>query len=280
MEAEVCLLLAVERSGTHLLRSLLGNARGVVAPGEICNATIPHNRSSKTSFFHYREQMCRENPEFFFPTEPVQRKLLDGFVDSLRASHSGKKLIVLDVKYAHVHNFNFFWWDPLEKPYLIQYAKKKRLKILHLVRRKAYRTAISGFYANQTGVWRAKSEEDIRQIRVTVDPGRLEKKARAIARSISRFEDWLSECPHLQIDYEDLTENRVTALESLRSYLGLKQPIADEPGFVKTTPPLEDTVENFSEIEDLLDIDWRRVSRLEKRERRRARPRPDADTEE
>jgi|SRR5579871_275401 len=275
MGPEVCLLLAVERSGTHLLRSLLANVRGVVAPGEICNATIPHNRSAKTSFFHYREEACRNDSEFFFPTEPVQRRLLDGFVDSLRANHSGKRLIVLDVKYAHVHNFNFFWWDPLEKPYLIQYAKRKRLKVLHLVRRKVYRTAISGFYASESGVWRAKSQEDTKQIRIAVDAERLEKKARAIARCIARFEDWLSACPHLQIDYEDLLEKRDSTLESLQTYLKLKQAIADEPGFVKTTPPLEDTIENFAEIEPLLDRNWKDLARKGKGNKRRHQARSD-----
>jgi len=268
MGTQICLLLAVERSGTHLLRSLLGNVRGVVAPGEICNATVPHNRDANASFFRYRKQACLEDPELFFPTEPVQRRFLNGYIDFLRSSYSGKKLIVLDVKYAHVHNFNFFWWDPLEKPYLIQFAKRQRLKILHLVRRKVYRTAISGFYANETGVWRAKSEQETRQIRITIDPEKLRKKALALSRSIARFEDWLSGSPHLQIDYEDLTENRENVLQSLQSYLGLKREIADEPGFVKTTPPLEDSIENFSEIEPFLDLDWKSVSHPRKSRRR------------
>jgi hypothetical protein len=248
---------------------LLGNVRGVVAPAEICNATVPHNRTAKTSYFRYRQQVCLEDPELFFPIEPVQRKFLDGFIDYLRSSHAGKTIIVLDVKYAHVHNFNFFWWDPLERPYLIQYAKKKRLKVLHLIRRKVYRTAISGFYASQSGVWRAKTEEETRQIRITVDPDKLQKKAVALARSIARFEAWLSGCPHLQIDYEDLLEDRDRTLQSLQSYLGLKDEIADEPGFVKTTPPLEDTIQNFDEIESLIDLDWRKVSRAGTRKPRR-----------
>lgn len=268
MATDICLLLAVERSGTHLLRSLLGNVRGVVAPGEVCNATVPQNRNAKTSYFRYRQQAYLENPELFFPTEPVQRKFLDGYMDSLRSSYPGKKLVVLDVKYAHVHNFNFFWWDPLEKPYLIQYAKRQRLKILHLVRRKVYRTAISGFYAGETGIWRAKSEEETRQIRITVDLEKLQKKALGIARTIARFEDWLSGSPHLQVDYEDLTENREHVLESLQSYLGLKHEIVDEPGFVKTTPPLEETIENYDEIESFLDLERQSVFPARKSRRR------------
>src|SRR5947207_4090115 len=265
MNADICLLLAAERSGTHLLRSLLANARSVVAPGEICNATVPQNRDAKSSFFRYKQQACLEDHELFFPTEPVQRKLLDGFIDFLCSTYRDKALVVLDVKYAHVHNFNFFWWDPLDRPYLIQYAKRRPLKIVHLVRRKVYRTAISGFYANETGVWRAKSEEETRQIKISVDPKRLEKKAVLLARTIARFVGWLSRCPHLQIDYEDLTENREPVLRSLQSYLGLKHDIVDRPGFVKTTPPLEDTVENFHDIASLIDLDWKKLSGAGKR---------------
>jgi LPS sulfotransferase NodH len=261
---EICLLLAAERSGTHLLRSLLANVRGVAAPGEICNATVAENRTAKASFFRYRQQACLEDPEFFFATEPTQRKLLDGFIGHLRSAYGGKALVVLDVKYAHVHNFNSFWWDPLDSPYLLQYAKRNRLKIVHLIRREVYRTAISGFYANETGVWRARSEQETRQIRIAVDPDKLQKKASLVARTIGRFDDWLSRVPHLQIDYEDLLENREAVLRSLQSYLGLKHEIADRPGFVKTTPPLEDSVENFSEIEPLLGLDWKSVSRARK----------------
>lgn len=265
---EICLLLAAERSGTHLLRSLLGNVRGVAAPGEICNATVAQNRTGRSSFFRYRQKACGEDPEFFFATEPVQRKLLDGFIAHLRSSYEGKSLLVLDVKYAHVHNFNSFWWDPLDSPYLLQYAKRNRLKIVHLIRRDVYRTAISGFYASETGVWRARTEEETRQIRIVVDRARLQKKAGLVARTIARFDEWLARVPHLQIDYEDLLGDREAMLRSLQSYLGLEQEIADQPGFVKTTPPLENSIENFSEIEPLLGLDWRSVSRARKPRRR------------
>jgi LPS sulfotransferase NodH len=274
MEADICLLLAAERSGTHLLRSLLANARGVVAPGEICNATVPQNRNAPTSFFRFRKQSCLEDPELFFPTEPVQRRLLDSFVDSLRSSYPGNALVVLDVKYAHVHNFNFFWWDPLEIPYLLQYAKRKPLKILHLVRNKVYRTAISGFYAHKTGVWRAKSEDQTKQIRISIDPSRLQSKAVLLARTIARFNSWLSRCPHLQISYEALTEDRSATLQLLQRYLELEHEISDSPGFVKTTPPLEEFVENYPEIVPLVDVDWTEIAKSS-RKRRVVRPRLD-----
>jgi len=260
-EPDICLLLAAERSGTHLLRSLLANVNGVAAPAEICNATVPNNRSAKSSFFAYRKQALLSDPELFFPTEPVQRQFLDGFLAHIRGENPKRSLVVLDIKYAHVHNFNFFWWDPLETPYLLQYAKWKRLKVLHLVRSKVYRTAISGFYAHQTGVWRAKTEQETRQIRITIDPQRLEKKAQSLARTIERFEAWLSHCPHHHISYESLSDNRAETLQRLGEYLGLAEPIADDPGFVRTTPVLEESIENFSAIESLVDLDWTVVSK-------------------
>jgi hypothetical protein len=208
----------------------------------------------------------------------VQRKLLDSFVDFLRSSYAGKALIVLDVKYAHVHNFNFFWWDPLESPYLLQYAKKKPLKILHLVRRKVYRTAISGFYAHETGVWRAKSEDQTKQIRLSIDPSRLQRKAVLLARTVARFDDWLSRCPHLQISYEALTEDRSATLQLLQRYLELEHEISDSPGFVKTTPPLEEFVENYREIVPLVDLDWTEIAKST-RKRRVVQPHLESATE-
>jgi LPS sulfotransferase NodH len=275
MKADICLLLAAERSGTHLLRSLLANVRGVVAPGEICNATVPQNRNARTSYFRFRKQACLEDPELFFPTEPAHRRLLDSFVDFLRSSHAGKALVVLDIKYAHVHNFNSFWCEPLETPYLLKYAKRKPLKILHLVRRKVYRTTISDFYAHKTGVWRAKSDDQTKQISISVDPSRLQSKAVLLARTIARFDSWLSRCPHLQISYEALTEDRPATLQLLQRYLELKHEISDNPGFVKTTPPLEDFVENYREIAPLVDLDWTEIAKST-RKRKVVRPNLDA----
>src|SRR5436305_3715418 len=106
MNAQICLLLAAERSGTHLLRSILSTAPGVVAPGEICNAAQQPSGTGKLSFLSFRERICRSDSQFFFPSLPVQKTLMDRYCDFVRRSNKSSTIVVLDVKYSHVHNFN------------------------------------------------------------------------------------------------------------------------------------------------------------------------------
>ncbi|HEY3776702.1 MAG TPA: sulfotransferase [Rhizomicrobium sp.] len=259
MAAEICLLLAAERSGTHLLRSLLANIPGVVAPAEVCNVSAAGARRARAGFHRFRRLLCEENPDFYFPTEPAQSEMLDRYFTFLRAEFPRSTMIVVDVKYSHVHNFNFYWWDLSERPYLLEFARKRHIKIIHLVRRKAYRTAISTIYASHSGVWRARAQEDLKDLRITVDLRKLERKAVRLARAIGQFEYWLGACPAFQITYEELTGQSEAELGKLQNFLELPARIENRPGFIRTTPSLETSIENFEEIAPLIDLDWRQL---------------------
>jgi LPS sulfotransferase NodH len=282
MNTQICLLLAAERSGTHLLRSMLSTAPDVDAPGEICNAAQQPSGAGKFSFLKFRERACRLDSQFFFPSLPVQKTLLDQYFDFVRNSNEKTSMVVLDVKYSHVHNFNAFWWDLVEPPYLLQYARKNRFKIIHLIRRKVYRTAVSGLYAHASGVWRARSPEELKHVQITADRPKLDKRVRQIVYQIALFERWLHRCDAMQISYEDLTENADPLLLRLRDFLALETQFENAPGFLKTTPPLEEVILNLSDISDVLDVDWndaheklarRRSTAPERKERGRTRPR-------
>src|ERR1051326_7997241 len=99
MNPQICLLLAAERSGTHLLRSILSTAPDVAAPGEICNAAQQSSGGGSLSFLKFRERACRSNSQFFFPSLPVQKELMDQYCNFVRRSNSDRAVVVLDVKY-------------------------------------------------------------------------------------------------------------------------------------------------------------------------------------
>lgn len=273
MSPQICLLLAAERSGTHLLRSILSTAPNVAAPGEICNAAQQPSGAGKLSFFKFRERVCSSDSQFFFPSLTIQKTLMDRYCDFVRHSNQGNAIVVLDVKYSHVHNFNSFWWDFVEAPYLLQYARKNRFKIIHLIRRKVYRTAVSGLYAQASGVWRARSPEELKHVQITASRRKLDKRAKQIVHQIELFERWLHRCEGIEITYEDLTEDTDPLLGRLREFLALESKFENSPGFLKTTPPLEEVILNLNEISDVLDLDWRDAHTL--LARRRTPPRDD-----
>jgi LPS sulfotransferase NodH len=257
MNTRICLLLAAERSGTHLLRSILSTAPEVAAPGEICNAAQQPSGAGKLSFLKFREGACRADNRFFFPSLPVQKALMDRYCDFVRRSNKSSSVIVLDVKYSHVHNFNAFWWDFLEAPYLLQYARKNGFKIIHLIRHKVYRTAISGLYAEASGVWRAQSSEELKHIQITADRRKLDKRAKQIVHQIALFRRWLHRSDCIEIAYEELAERPDRLLLRLRDFFALDSQFANRPGFIKTTPPLQDVILNLGDISEILDLDWK-----------------------
>lgn len=254
MTTQICLLFAAERSGTHLLRSILGKAPGVLAPGEVANVRALSSRTEETSFLKFRKERWLSAPENFFATSEMQGALLDNYFDHIRNTYAAQKYVVLDVKYSHVHNFNAGWWDPSSRPFLIEYARERRIKAIHLVRTKVYRTAISQLYTQESGVWRAESEAAVKTVQTEIARARLERRARAIAHSIFLFERWLSQCDQMKIIYEVLSASRAPALAALKDFLGLEEDFQAEPKFVRTTPPYDQSITNYKEIADLVDV--------------------------
>lgn len=254
MSQDVGILLASERSGTHMLRSMLSKTKGISSPGEVCNVASDSIRTSDTSFLKYREQACSTNHDFFYATAAVQTRLLDEYFAHVRMQFPKKKLVILDIKYAHVHNFNSFWWDIISRPFLIDYAVQRRIKLIHLVREKSYQTAISGIYAQQSGVWRTQDKAEIRSTKITINRDSLENRVRRLVEGIRLFDQWLIGTNCVRITYEELTEVASTSLTRLSEFLEIDEKICEEPGFVKTTPPYEEVIENFGEISHLIDL--------------------------
>jgi hypothetical protein len=259
MPADVVVLFAAERSGTHLLRSMLSKSKGVQCPGEVANVASGDIRTSPLSFLKFRREACLASENYSYPTDPIQTDLIDRYVDAVREHFPGAKTIVLDVKYAHVHNFNSFWWDFARPPFLIEYADRRKMKIVHLVRERCYQTVISDLYAQRSGVWRARDPAEIRTMRIRIEPAQLEQRARRVGRTIKLFDDWLAQASVCRVTYESLVQDAPSTLASVAKFLGIDGAIPAEPGFLKTTPPYRDSIENYDEIAHLIDVDMATV---------------------
>jgi hypothetical protein len=122
-------------------------------------------------------------------------------------------------------------------------------------------------------VWRARSPEELKHVQITASRRKLDKRAKQIVHQIELFERWLHRCEGIEITYEDLTEDTDPLLGRLREFLALESKFENSPGFLKTTPPLEEVILNLNEISDVLDLDWRDAHTL--LARRRTPPRDD-----
>jgi hypothetical protein len=234
---------------------MLGKAPGVFAPGEICNARWDGIRTDVNSFLKFRADSSAADRTFCYPTSQTQTNLLDDYLSFIRLTHSHRRAVILDVKYSHVHNFNTFWWEPFSRPFLLEYAINRNIKIIHLVREKPYRTIISRMYAEQSGVWRTKNAEDVSSLKITIDRGTLQQMTRRLCDTIALFNSWVKGSQEIRLSYEPLAEDTEEHLMLLQHFLDLPTPIPADSDFIRTTPQYENVIENFSDIADLIDID-------------------------
>lgn len=256
---KICLLLAAERSGTHFLRSMLAQAPGVAAPVEICNPTLPDITTSPTSYLTYKANAIKLDERFSYLTSHVQTELLNNYITHIRSIYNNKKYVILDIKYSHVHNFQPAWAEFVDRPFILNYAIQKHVKIIHLVRHKPYRNIISNFFAEKSGIWHltenAANNRIVNSFKINVDRAALEAKALRLCETINLFGKWLSGCDVATISYEDLSNETAKCLARLRDHLGLGADIPAHSQYMKSTPPYSETIVNYSEIADLIDLE-------------------------
>ncbi|MBW6396501.1 hypothetical protein KPL78_01525 [Roseomonas sp. HJA6] len=254
--ARLFLLLAAERSGTHLFRSILTANRAAFAPGEVANAAASGDAESDTNFFAFCRERLLDEPRLFVPSQPHTRQLLDAYFGHFRARAAslGRSAAVCDIKYGHVINFSGGWWDMISAPYLLEWARQSDVGIIHLVRRNVAQTCISNLYAQHTGVWRTRNPTELAVMPMQVARRRLEADIGRMTRVIDLFRGWVKPCRHCEIHYEDLLDGLSPSWRALRGFLGhpLDRIASD---FLKTTPAYEEIIENHGEIADLLEVE-------------------------
>jgi hypothetical protein len=254
MATEVALLIAAERSGTHMMRSMLSGTSEVAALGEVCNAVSSDSNTSPTSFLRFRAEQCVRDARFFYPTTETQTQLLDLYFEHVRALFPKKRLVILDIKYSHVHNFNAFWWDFVSPPFLLDYAVSHRMKVVHLVREKPYQTIISDIYAQRSGVWRTKDPSEVPKLKIRIDSEKLKLRTSRLVRTIFQFEQWLKACNTSRVTYEALTQDGRSVLEQLLTFFELCGPARVQSSYLRTTPPYQSSIENYEEIAPFVAI--------------------------
>ncbi|MGO9743338.1 MAG: hypothetical protein ACLPN5_17845 [Roseiarcus sp.] len=256
MKVQKTLLVAAERSGTHFLKSVLSGGREIRTTLEICNPSIDIIRTSEFSFLKFREVMCKENDDYFYPTQEIQRSLLSKYFANLDKICENKvKRVLLDVKYSHVHNFQPAWSEFVARPLLFDYAKETGLKLIHLIRRKPAHAVISGMLAQRRGVWHARGEQTVAPVRFKIERDLLLERTFQRRETIKLFRYWLKGLNVIEVIYEQLADPNSQVRSSLQEFLQLKAPLPLETEFRKATPEYSEFIENFDEIADIVDID-------------------------
>lgn len=252
---KAAILLALERSGTHLLRSIVNANAAGFALDEVANAAAaaPDN---PIEFFGFQRLYRQGFPDRAVPSAANTDHMLECYLDNLELgiSRERPRPVILDIKYGHVVNFAGGWWLPFTRPALFALAARRGVPIIHLVRRKVAQTAVSNIYATASGVWKARSDAERSRQRIVVPRAQLIDQVRFNREAVRLARCWAGGLDPVEMAYEDLLDPASPSWRAFAARCGAAVTRIETP-FVRAIPSHAEVIANHDEIADLLDRD-------------------------
>ncbi|EEB79380.1 hypothetical protein GPB2148_2310 [marine gamma proteobacterium HTCC2148] len=251
MKREIVLLVADGRSGTNMLRSMLGQNPNLLALGEVF---YPPAELTSRQFFGFAKKFGSADDGFLLRTPESMEKLFIDFTNMILndhcANHEGP--VIVDVKYGSTHHFNTAWYDPAIGPYIFYLCKKHSIKIIHLVRKNQLEKALSRIIAKTTGeysrVVNETLEADKLSEKIYIDPEMLINFLDQIDLTDQLMHRYLDRAS-LQLNYEDLiSASYKTSLADVYDFLNVKA-VPSKPRTVKLVKSYGATLENIVELQ-------------------------------
>lgn len=239
------ILLARQRSGTGALGSVLDKHPELKYLGEVFH---PDNLGQEHNFFTFLLKKVKTEPEAALRDNGYDVFL--GFLEHLSERYSGQTLIV-DIKYRSLHHLDGGWRGLEERPRAITEAVSRRVPVLHLTRRNALRSFLSGRLAEANKVWHARKDQDLSVTSTVLNIRRLSDYIVTSETEASLINRWIRNVPDKEIfDYDEMFDAEgliETGLaERLATLLGVGPFGNRSPGFVKQAPTdLEAAIENY-----------------------------------
>ncbi len=252
ISSRVVLLIGHERAGTNLLRSILQTHSDICCYGEICNCGdgIEAAKAFTANFFNYKVKAYTADESMIYPVEEHQERLLKGYFEDL-CQNSGSRVILVDIKYGHIHNFNTFWTSWLGTPFLLRFVTEKNIRVIHLYRKNLLEAVCSTFLAQARSVWNTDKPEELENVRIHVDPARAKRRVSVLDHEKEMIMGYLPNYQTLTLVYEQMLVEGVLnpmVSEALARFLGVSEEWNAVPKLVKVSPPLSEYVENYDEF--------------------------------
>ena len=246
------LLISHDRSGSHYLASFLKSLPNSRIVDEVCNEDALDPATNPLSFFGFRHDRSKKNPDYALRRNPrVVEALLDEYFGFVVEQASGAKVTV-DIKYGHVHNFEAAWCPALRRPFLFEYARRNKICIIHLSRWNSLEAVISGFVAESRRTWHATGDKRPAQASeaIEVDIRHLGEQVAALDEQKAIVFRWSRGLRCLPVTYEELvhpgTEEQTR--RRIASFLDVVAPATFQSPYRKVTPPLAAIVRNWDEV--------------------------------
>lgn len=193
-------IVARQRTGTHLLRGALSNSTNAYDVSEILHPEIRDIQGNFFKWYFEKNETIPANRSFEWCV-----KLFDEYIDFLEIECV---VPMIDFKYNLFTSFNPTWRSPAELPLLLQRFMKRRYKIIHLIRRSRIETIVSQLIADKSGRFViTETEETKDQAPIEINVGEFNYLIKLYERELKYIEPWLSQYVKTsEIYYEDIVE--------------------------------------------------------------------------
>ena len=251
--AKPIIIIGQQRSGTTALQSALSYADGVRNFGEVFQFQRPAIEDAKHNFYYYINNV----QEGWTPLTSADQaeSELKRYLDYLDSMAPGK-FYILDIKYNLWHHFAPGWFNPFGRPFMLEYFKKMKAPVIHVVRKNLFRQYVSNEFAARTRRWHYQQEQAAHP---SIPPFKIDIKDlaahfEAVTGNEALFRKRLEGYPQtVEVTYETLFNGRNLTAPSqaqLRKVIPGSVLKKSESRFIK---PKSDPVDWVNNAEELIE---------------------------
>ena len=251
-KSKCILLIAKQRSGTHLLQSLLSSLPYFSSHDEVFHQ---NGIKSNKNYFNFRRDRFKENPDLSIPTIENIKHLFDSYFDFLGNSATTDYCIT-DIKYNSVSHFVPIWHSPVKQPTLITLAKQNSLPIIHLVRENVLEAYASMLLARKNKQYAKYRDKSLKFTTININPQTIVCELQNRLKEIDFFRSYLDNYKYsCYIKYSEILEDQSlskSVKDKIKLLLKVNIQEKNYTPYAKMAPTLEEMIENYDEVLDIL----------------------------
>ncbi len=195
----------LERS--HLAGDFLGALAGFRVVDEVANPDALRPSKHAESLHRFKYDYLIRDPAFMLePTRKGHTEFVAAFFDHL-VKLKAPNDIVVDIKYGHVHNFEWWWCPPLVRPFLFVFCQERDIGIVHLYRENVVEATVSSLIADRRRIWHSwqvKPDSGLERRKHLLPAYDVVRRAKLLKRQTEIFKDWMGTNRRLEITYEEI----------------------------------------------------------------------------
>ena len=249
--SKVLIVVATQRSGTNLLRSLLADSKQFVDYKEVFGQRIV---DLPNSYFNFRKKIYQENLDYSLPTVENVEIIFKRYLEYLQNKSKNNGLI-LDIKYNSFCHFTPFWHSPSEPPMLVKLIKKYQIPVIHLIRDNVLETECSTQLYRKNWVATLREGEKLKHTTVSIDTNTIIKRLNQRNKEIKLFKDYFKDYQYVcTINYAEISKGSLTTQTRNKINEKLNIDIKEDvtSPLKKMGRSLSETIENYGEVSKLL----------------------------